>query len=120
MDFSNRTPCKSCPYRKDVKLKFWHRSEFENLLAHDEDPLNGAMFGCHEDGKKEMADRRPCIGWVLDQRRRNVPSIQLRLAIIRNPECAELLADANDGGAELYSTMKSMCRANGVRKAKRR
>ena len=103
-----------------MKLKFWHRSEFENLLANDEDPLNGGVFGCHEDGKKVPEERRMCIGWALDQRKRGLPSIQLRLVLMRNPEANDLMAEANDGGHELYSTMKGMCRANGVRKAKRK
>lgn len=118
MDFTNREPCKSCPYRKDVRLKFWHRSEFENLLANDADPLNGNVFGCHEDGKKEPEERRLCIGWTLDQRERGLPSIRLRLLLVRHPAAGDLMREAHSGGHELFKTMKAMCLANGVRKAR--
>lgn len=119
-DFTNRTPCKSCPYRKDVRVGFWDKVEFKNLLAQDADELNGSIFGCHEDRKKPDEDRRLCIGWVLDQKRRNVPSIRLRLMLARQGDkgLGDLMADASDGGVALYPTLKTMCRANGVRPKK--
>lgn len=114
------TPCSSCPYRKDAPLRLWHRSEFENLLAQDADPVNGNMFACHGEAKKDPRKRALCAGWLLDQKKRNVPSIQLRIRLITN--CATLAAfeRVSSGGTELYSTIKAMCRANGVRRTRRK
>jgi hypothetical protein len=106
-------PCGSCPYRRDVVVGTWHADEFENLLAHDADPIRGAVFGCHRFRmRRDTAD--VCAGWFLDQQRRGFPSIQLRVAIMR----ADDEPRVTDGGHPLYLSVKAMCRANGVRRAR--
>lgn len=109
-------PCKSCPYRKDAPLRLWHRSEFQNLLAHDAEPL-GHPFACHKYRNRPEAPY--CAGWILDQKRRGFPSIRLRLSM-RNPELRKAIEAVTDGGHRLWSTIKSMCRANGARTPKKR
>jgi len=106
-------PCGSCPYRKDVVVGTWHAEEFENLLAHDADPIRGAVFGCHR-FRLRPEDSDVCAGWFLDQQRRGFPSIQLRLALMRAPTEPTV----TDGGHPLYPSMKAMCAANGVRIAR--
>lgn len=54
-----KTPCASCPYRKDVPAGVWHRSEYEKLPPYDRDtgsqPPN--LFMCHQQ------DGNLCAGW---------------------------------------------------------
>ena len=107
-------PCGSCPYRKDSTLRLWHKSEFENLLAHDADEMNGHVFGCHRFRMNPKASDI-CAGWFLDQQRRNFPSIRLRILL-----ATRKFPTVTDGCHELYSTMKIMCRENGVRRGKKR
>ena len=107
-DHAQRTPCANCPYRKDAPRKHWSREEFVDLLAKDADPI-GATYGCHK------KNGNLCIGWLLDQRKRNVPSIALRLHLYREPQAVTQMEEAHDGGAAMFSTVKAMCRANGVR-----
>lgn len=115
-DENHRSPCAKCPYRKDAPLKLWHVSEFENLLAQDANEMGGHLFGCHNDGKKPKAEQRPCVGWLLDQRRRGTPSIQLRLALLHNPVAADVYERIHSKGLKLYPSISAMARANGCRR----
>jgi hypothetical protein len=115
MIWDRSTPCKSCPYRKDAPLKLWHRVEFLKLLHHDRNEVTGALFGCHEFNKRPSSQHRPCAGWLLDQKRRGVPSIQLRLALLKSPTAAACFNAASATGMKLFRTIQAMCRANGVR-----
>ena len=108
MKWSTRTPCKSCPYRRDAPLGFWAWDEFVNLEFQDSDPVNGHTFGCH--GTKSDPD--VCAGWLLDQKRRGLPSIQLRLHLMTNEEARECLEQVNDGGHVLYDSIAEMIEAN--------
>jgi len=111
-----REPCKTCPYRKDVPPKTWHRSEFENLLTQDADEMMGRVFGCHQHNKLPREQQGLCIGWLLDQRERGCPSIRLRMQLFASTETAKQLEEAHaPAGVSLYPTIKAMCRANGVR-----
>lgn len=114
-DETHLTPCAKCPYRKDAPLRLWHPDEFRNLLRQDADPMNGRLFGCHNDGKKPKEEQRPCVGWLLDQKRRGTPSIQLRLALMRNEKAVMMYERISAAGLKLYRTIQAMCRANGVR-----
>lgn len=107
-------PCATCPYKRDSKLKMWHKSEFEGLLAAEESQL-GAVYACHQDKSKSAKERGMCAGWLLDQKKRGLPCISLRLFLRSNPDACETLEKVNAGGHRLYRTLKSMCRANGVR-----
>lgn len=108
-----RKPCGDCPYRKDAPLKLWHREEFEKLLA-SENTQFGSIYGCHKQ------NGQGCVGWLLDQLRRNCPSISLRLAAIRDDAPGRSLVacmkEATDGGHKLFPSIEAMCRANGVRR----
>jgi hypothetical protein len=117
MNYDAREPCKTCPYRKDVPPKTWHRSEFENLLAQDRNEFGGAVFQCHQDRPKPAEERGFCIGWLLDQRARGLRSIQLRLHLIKGGEAAgKQIQEAHaPAGVKLYPSIAAMCRANGVR-----
>jgi len=119
MRWDIREPCPSCPYRKDVPVGTWNRTEFENLLASDEDPMRGGIFGCHKYRHRPKEERRPCVGWFLDQQRRGMPSIQLRLAgMFGGQEAIDFNNEANDGGHEIYSSIAEMCEANGADEAR--
>lgn len=111
-DERHLSPCAKCPYRTDAPLKLWHVSEFENLLRQDADEVGGHIFGCHNDGKKAKAQQRPCVGWLLDQRRRGTPSIQLRVALTK-PEAAEAYERVHADGLSLYPSIADMAKANG-------
>lgn len=102
------TPCPSCPYRRDARPEFWHPTEFVRLLANDANSLEGGIYHCHQ-GRK-----LPPEGWLLDQKKRGLPSIKLRLLLLTNPESCELLETVHDGGLSLYDSIEEMCEANGV------
>lgn len=117
MNTSAREPCACCPYRKDAPLRHWDKAEFVDLLAADADPMGGAVYGCHNHAKLPPEERGPCVGWLIDQRERGVPSIKLRLKLtFGGKEAAEQFNEARaPEGVELYPSIKAMCRANGVR-----
>jgi hypothetical protein len=59
-----RTPCPTCPYRRDVPAGIWSAEEYAKLPAYDGDTgqqfNKGALglFFCHQ------RNRRLCAGWV--------------------------------------------------------
>lgn len=59
-----KTPCGSCPYRRDVPSGIWHQEEYDKLRQFDgstaEQALAGAVrvFMCHQVGGEL------CAGWV--------------------------------------------------------
>jgi len=108
--WDTRKPCGSCPYRKDAPLRLWHPSEFENLLENDEDTLRGHLFACH--ATKKAPEQSVCAGWLLDQDRRGLPSIQLRLVLNRSAEARQALEQVSDGGHRLYGSILEMVAAN--------
>ena len=120
MKFDTRAPCSTCPYRKDVPVGTWHRSEFERLLKDDADPARGAVFGCHKGKSLTSARLQVCGGWLLDQKKRGVPSIGFRMDMIRNPAAGEAIDKITSGGHPVYSSIAAMCKANGVRVKPRR
>lgn len=110
-----KSPCANCPYRVDAPKRLWHREEFEKLLESEQELL-GKLYACHKQSHIEPAERGLCAGWLLDQKRRGVPSNALRIALLRDSTVGEALAAVWDGGHKLYATVKQMCRANGVRR----
>ena len=56
----NRSPCTSCPYRRDVPSGVWHEEEYDKLLHYDgETSLQAAkLFMCHK------IDNSLCRGWL--------------------------------------------------------
>ena len=56
-----RTPCASCPYRRDVASGIWHPDEYAKLERYDGDILEQesiAVFSCHQ-GTGDV-----CSGWL--------------------------------------------------------
>lgn len=109
--FDRREPCTSCPYRTDAPLGLWSPAEFEALLRNDGDML-GTKYGCHEFNKRPE-EAQVCIGWLINQRERNVPSIALRLTLMRNEPARKCFKEAASP-APLYESIEEMCEANGV------
>ena len=113
MRWETTEPCASCPYRTDAKLEFWHPGEFVNLQEQDANEYGGAIFGCH--GTRKLPEGPSvCAGWLLDQKRRNIPSIQLRLCLMVSEEARDCLEEVNDGGHDLYDSIEEMCEANNI------
>ena len=110
MKWDTKSPCGSCPYRKDAPLGLWHPAEFDNLLKQDGNEMQGAAFGCHATIKAENPS--VCAGWLLDQKKRGIPSIQLRLHLMQNSEALQCLEEVNSGGHELYDSIREMVEAN--------
>lgn len=105
-------PCATCPYRRETKRALWHRAEFENLQQQNDNEYGGHVFGCHSDSKLEPKERDVCIGWLLDQRRNGVSSIQFRLKLICDKELAARFRSISEDGLNLYSNVEEMFRAN--------
>lgn len=113
-DESHLSPCAKCPYREDAPKELWSPLEFIQLLKNDRDEMNGKPYGCHNDGKAPKEKVRPCVGWLLDQKRRGTPSIQLRLALAFSAAARECYERIHSNGLKLYKSIEAMCRANGV------
>lgn len=111
MIWDNEQPCATCPYRRETARALWHKSEFENLLAADQDEI-GAVFGCHMHRTEPKEQQRPCIGWLLDQKRRGLPSIALRMMFLKNADALALLDRVSETGLRLYSSIEEMIAAN--------
>jgi hypothetical protein len=104
MKYSKTKPCDNCPYRKDAPLKHWSIDEFKDLLKKDKDYF-GTVYGCHK------KDESVCIGWLMDQVKRDFPSIALRLSLSRNGISRTYL-DSLSCSSEMFDTVKEMCIAN--------
>ena len=112
MKYDRRQPCNSCPYRKDAKLGFWHKEHFLTLLANNRNEMHGALYMCHEDGKKPEEERGFCIGWLLDQKSRGVPLIPLRLHLMTSEEARKQYNEVNALKVRLWPSLEQMCMAN--------
>lgn len=112
-------PCENCPYRKDAPRKLWHRSEFERLLATEDDDI-GATFACHKHIDLPANERGLCAGWLLNQKARGVPSIMLRILLLQDGAVRKAFDKVTGVGLELFKTVEAMCLANGVRRKRGR
>jgi hypothetical protein len=74
MKFCRKSPCKDCPYRLDAPLQKWHVSEFEKVLRSETDQF-GFVFYCHK------KDGHVCVGFLMNQEKRNFPNLVLRLTL---------------------------------------
>lgn len=102
--FCKTTPCANCPYRKDAPLALWSVDEFKALLASDKDYI-GKVYQCHK------KDGNVCVGWLMNQEKRRLPSIALRLSLSKNNVTAEYL-DQLHCNTPMFDTVEEMCRAN--------
>jgi hypothetical protein len=108
------TPCENCPYRMDAPRTLWHRSEFEGVLESQRSQF-GKIFNCHKHAALEPHARGFCAGWLLDQKKRGLPSIALRLELCRSAAAREALDAVDARGLRMFRSVQAMCRANGVR-----
>jgi hypothetical protein len=107
-------PCENCPYRMDAPRYHWHRDEFLSVLAAENSQM-GSIFACHKQAKMPPAERGICAGWLLDQKKRGVPSIMLRIKLAQDAVARAAYEAVSGDGLRLFRTIKAMCRANGVR-----
>lgn len=104
MKYKGKSPCNSCPYRKDVPLKHWAIEEYKDLLQSENDFM-GKTYGCHKN------DDTVCRGWLMNQDKRCFPSIALRISLTRNNITREYL-DSLTCAVEMYGTVEEMCYKN--------
>lgn len=104
MRFERKQPCNNCPYRKDAPKAHWSIEEFKDLLRNDADHF-GTTYGCHK------KDDHVCVGWLMDQVKRNIPSIALRIALMKNKVSREYL-NALRSPSKMFSSVREMCIAN--------
>lgn len=102
--FEKNEPCKSCPYRKDAALAHWDVNEFIRLTETDHTYL-GNTYDCHQQ------DGNICRGWLMDQDRRGLPSIKLRMLLSKHQVPVEYLESLHCS-VELFNSVEEMCRAN--------
>lgn len=102
--FERKQPCNNCPYRKDAPLAYWSIQEFINLIEHDKQEFGG-VFQCHK------KDDHVCVGWLMDQDKRGLPSIALRIRLMHDKVTREYL-DSLRSPSKLYKGIKEMCIAN--------
>lgn len=102
--YYKKTPCSDCPYRKDATLRKWSILEFIDLVENDKKEM-GVTYGCHK------KDGHTCVGWLMDQVNRGLPSIALRLDFFVNKVTGEYLDGLKYEG-ELFSSIDEMCKAN--------
>ena len=99
-----QSPCNNCPYRKDAPQQHWSIKEFKDLLDKDKEPM-GAVYGCHKN------DGTLCTGFVMDQDKRGIPSIMLRLNFSKNGVTVADLDQLNCK-SELFDNIQEMAVAN--------
>jgi Family of unknown function (DUF6283) len=116
--FDRTEPCKSCPYRMNAPRKLWSREEFAKLLVMDASET-GCIYECHQERKLPESEHRLCAGWAIDQKKRNTPSIMLRMGLMMKVGMGEWFAKLDVRQRGLFRTLEAMCRANGVRSAKK-
>jgi len=116
---SGLSPCKTCPFRRDVPLMYWVRDEYEMLQESERQSIRplGILFGCHKYRNQPNTCQVVCAGWLEDQKRRNVPSIHLRMALAghspADPEVVKRAIDTvSDGGHRLYDSIDELVKAN--------
>lgn len=102
--FKGKTPCNTCPYRKDVILRHWDISEYVDLIKNEND-LIGKVYGCH----KKTGDA--CIGWLMMQDKNYFPSIALRLELSKQKIDRKYL-DSLSCESEMYDSVEEMAIAN--------
>ncbi|NUS02076.1 MAG: hypothetical protein HOV97_05875 [Nonomuraea sp.] len=60
-DAPAKSPCGSCPYRRDAPTGLWHHDHYAKLVEYDNDNMADQpelVFACHQQ------DGRLCAGWV--------------------------------------------------------
>lgn len=104
MYFKGKSPCNNCPYRKDAPLQFWSKEEFQDLIKKEALQF-GTVYVCHKN------NGTVCKGWLMDQDKRDLPSIALRLKLSRENVTREYL-DSLNCDSEIYESVKQMSLTN--------
>ncbi len=102
--YGKTCPCATCPYQKSAKLQLWNKSEFVRLLEMEKDFM-GTIYGCHK------KDGSVCRGWLIDQDKRNFPSLSLRISLSKNNVNRKYL-DSLQSEEPLFDTVEEMCLTN--------
>src|ERR1035437_6274972 len=102
--FSCSTPCGNCPYRRDSPLQHWDKKEFEQLLQHDKEQF-GKVYGCHKN------NGTVCRGYLMNQEKRNLPNINLRLQLAEKNVTRKYL-EGLKCKSEMFDTIEEMSLAN--------
>lgn len=103
LEFKSNTPCNDCPYRKDAPRAKWHYAEFKKLLENDDQQF-GPVYGCHK--KNDSV----CVGWLMDQKSRNFPCLNLRILLMKRKTTARWLETLTSPSA-MYRSVKEMVKA---------
>lgn len=104
MKYIRTQPCNNCPYRKDAPRRHWSAEEFKDLLKNDKLEY-GTTYGCHK------KDGHVCVGWLIDQDNRNLPSIMLRLSLSKNNVTRKYM-DRLHCKSPMFKSIKEMAKAN--------
>lgn len=104
MNYCKKSPCKNCPYRKDAPRALWSVDEFKDLKQKDA-TMFGSVYGCHKN------DGNVCVGWLMNQDNRGLPSLYLRMDLSRN-KVGRKYMDALKSKSEMFDTIDEMCHAN--------
>lgn len=104
MEFKSNIPCNNCPYRKDAPKALWDRIEFDKLKLNDQVQF-GPIYGCHKN------NGCVCVGWLMDQDRRNFPNLNLRMKISRDKITREFL-DSLHCSSEMFESIDEMIKYN--------
>lgn len=102
--FKRQSPCKDCPYRKDAPIAKWDIEHFKDVLRFDKDYI-GTVWKCHQD------DGCVCVGWLMDQHNRGLPSIKLRLLLSQHHITREYM-DGLTCKSEMFPSIEAMCHHN--------
>jgi len=98
-----KSPCATCPYRRDVPAGIWHPTEYAKLAEFDESPGPLKTFLCHN--SPDTPGDTACRGWLTVHRE----GIAVRLGILQgqySPE--EVFAEVAE---PLYSSGKEAAAA---------
>ena len=98
--YIKKSPCKNCPYRTDAPLQLWSVEEFKDLINNDNDWF-GKVYHCHKN------DDSVCRGWLINQDRRNFPSLALRISLMKN-NISRIYLDRLYSPVKMYSTIQEM------------
>lgn len=72
-----KSPCKSCPYRRDVPSGVWAAEEYEKLPLYDGDILEQALKGATARFDCHQRDGTLCAGWVAVHGGRNLLAMRI-------------------------------------------
>lgn len=104
-----KTPCASCPYRKNVPSGVWDESEYEKLPQYDGDipeQTTTSIFMCHQQ------DGCICSGWFAHREPTDLLAVRLGLAMGRlDPSVLDYTTDVplfESGAAAAEHGMKDI------------